>query len=115
MSTHFNHGSPYENNHRAAELQDLAAHVHSTGAEHPGQQDHLTGPEAARLAMEHSQMMNVHTEEEPARPTTDHGVLTFGHNDIAALAYQLWLERGSPEGSPEEDWTRAVAQLRSRK
>jgi hypothetical protein len=115
MSTHFNHGTPYENHHRAAELQDLAAHAHLTGAEHSGQQDHLTGPETARLAMEHSQTAHEHSEEEPARPTTDHGVLIFGHNDIAALAHQLWLERGSPEGSPEEDWTRAVAQLRSRK
>jgi Protein of unknown function (DUF2934) len=26
---------------------------------------------------------------------------------IAKLAYQLWLERGSPDGSPEEDWFRA--------
>jgi len=113
MSTHFNHGTPYENNHRAAELQDLPAHAHRTGAEHPGQQDHLTGAETARLAIEHS-LTQAHSLEEPARPTTEHGVLTFGHKDIAALAYRLWLERGSPEGSPEEDWTRAVAQLRSR-
>ena len=26
---------------------------------------------------------------------------------IAILAYQLWLERGRPVGSPEEDWFRA--------
>jgi len=26
---------------------------------------------------------------------------------IATLAYQLWLERGRPVGSPEEDWFRA--------
>ena len=25
----------------------------------------------------------------------------------AKLAYELWLRRGSPEGSPEEDWFEA--------
>jgi hypothetical protein len=32
---------------------------------------------------------------------------------IAKLAYQLWLQRGSPDGSPEEDWHRAESLLRS--
>jgi hypothetical protein len=32
--------------------------------------------------------------------------------EIAELAYQLWIERGSPHGSQEEDWHRAEAQLR---
>jgi Protein of unknown function (DUF2934) len=26
---------------------------------------------------------------------------------VAKLAYQMWLDRGCPEGSPEEDWLRA--------
>ena len=26
---------------------------------------------------------------------------------IAERAYQLWEERGKPQGSPEEDWHRA--------
>jgi Protein of unknown function (DUF2934) len=26
---------------------------------------------------------------------------------IAKVAYELWLERGSPIGSPEQDWFRA--------
>ena len=30
---------------------------------------------------------------------------------IAALAYSLWQERGCPEGSPEEDWFRAEEAL----
>jgi hypothetical protein len=35
------------------------------------------------------------------------------HEDaIAKLAHQLWLERGSPIGSPEEDWYRAEGLLR---
>lgn len=31
---------------------------------------------------------------------------------IEVLAYQLWLERGSPVGSPEEDWQMAEMQLK---
>ena len=34
------------------------------------------------------------------------------HEEIAELAYQLWIERGSPDGSHEEDWQRAEEQLR---
>jgi hypothetical protein len=30
---------------------------------------------------------------------------------IAALAYQLWMDRGCPIGSPEEDWLRAESEL----
>ena len=33
--------------------------------------------------------------------------------DIACLAYQLWQERGCPNGSPDEDWYRAEEQLLS--
>jgi hypothetical protein len=42
------------------------------------------------------------------------GAKAFGHDDIAALAHQLWLARGCPDGSPDEDWFRAAEQLRSR-
>lgn len=31
--------------------------------------------------------------------------------DLSALAYSLWMERGCPEGSPDEDWYRAEALL----
>ena len=34
------------------------------------------------------------------------------HEQIAALAYALWEQRGRVEGSPEEDWYRAEAQLK---
>ncbi len=34
---------------------------------------------------------------------------------IAALAHELWIERGCPIGSPNEDWLRAEDQLRNRK
>jgi hypothetical protein len=32
--------------------------------------------------------------------------------DIATLAYQLWLARGCPEGSPEVDWYEAERKVR---
>ena len=32
--------------------------------------------------------------------------------DIAAMAYQLWIARGCPEGSPEVDWFQAEENLR---
>ncbi len=33
--------------------------------------------------------------------------------EIARLAYQLWTERGRPDGSADEDWFRAQDLLRS--
>jgi len=35
--------------------------------------------------------------------------------DISALAYELWIERGCPIGSPEVDWFRAEEELKKRK
>ena len=32
-------------------------------------------------------------------------------DEIAELAYQLWVSRGCPEGSPDEDWLRAEEEL----
>jgi hypothetical protein len=36
------------------------------------------------------------------------------HDRIEALAHQLWVMRGCPQGSPGEDWTQAEQQLRMR-
>jgi hypothetical protein len=33
--------------------------------------------------------------------------------DIADRAYQRWVDRGCPQGSPEEDWFEAERELRS--
>jgi hypothetical protein len=100
MSTRYNNGSHYENHQRAAELHDIAGHAHRV-AEAQGN---------SRQALEHSQEAHRHTQA----ATSGHGVAAFGHNDIAALAHQLWQARGCPEGSPDEDWFRAAEQLRSR-
>jgi hypothetical protein len=31
---------------------------------------------------------------------------------IAILAYRLWMERGRPIGTPEEDWFGAMCQIK---
>ena len=33
------------------------------------------------------------------------------HEDIAALAYAHWQEKGCPEGTQEENWLRAEQEL----
>jgi hypothetical protein len=35
--------------------------------------------------------------------------------DIERLAHRYWLERGSPIGTPEEDWFRAEDEIRRRR
>lgn len=109
MSTRYNNGSHYENYQQASELQDSAAHAHRA-AEQQGKQDHLTGHEHSRQALEHS----LDDRQHPRAATTGHGIAAFGHDDIAALAYELWQARGCPGGSPHEDWFHAVELLRSR-
>jgi hypothetical protein len=37
------------------------------------------------------------------------------NGQIAALAYELWLQRGCPFGSPEEDWFRAEDEIKNHK
>jgi hypothetical protein len=107
MSTRYNNGSHYENHQRAAELHDLAAHAHRSG-EQQGKLEHQTGHEHSRQALEHSERAHQSTQS-----TAGHGVATFGHDEIAALAHALWQARGCPEGSPQVDWLRAAEQLRA--
>ena len=107
MSTRQNNGSPYENHQRAAELHDGAAHAHRVAEQH-GSQDHLTGAEHSRQALEHSRDAHQHTA------AAAHGIVGFGHDEIEALAHQLWQARGCPEGTPHQDWFHASEQLRSR-
>jgi hypothetical protein len=115
MSTHYNNGSHYENHQRAAELHENAAHAHLSAAEAHEKQDHETGQERTRQALEHSRLAYEHTAQTHQNAVNEHGFPMFGHNDIAALAHQLWEARGCPEGSPDEDWSHAAQQLRDRK
>jgi DUF2934 family protein len=36
------------------------------------------------------------------------------HQTIEAMAYQIWLQRGCPIGSDQEDWYRAEAALKEK-
>jgi hypothetical protein len=38
----------------------------------------------------------------------------YRHDEIAKLAYELWDDRGRPQGSPEIDWYAAESALRLR-
>ena len=77
-------------------------------------QDRLTGQERSRQAHEHSQQAYQQSELAHRAAMNEHGIVTFGHKEIAILAHRLWEERGCPEGSPEQDWFRAAHQLRAR-
>ena len=109
MSTRFNDGSHYENHQRAAELHEGPEHAHRAAGDH-GQQEHETGHEQTRQTLEHSEQPH----QQPHAPTVGHGIVAFGHKEIAALAYALWQAKGCPEGSAEEDWFQAAKELRAR-
>lgn len=96
----------HESQQIAAEHRDLAAHAHRAGAEHHGKEDHLTGHESSRQALEHSNTAYLHSKQKLPKAGSE--------QDIAALAYELWQARGCPEGSSQEDWFRANEELRSR-
>jgi hypothetical protein len=108
MSTRYNDGSHYENHQRAAEMHELAVHTHRAAGEH-SQEDHLSGHEHSRQALEHSHGAHLSTQG----ATVGHGVISFGHQEIAELAHTLWQARGCPDGSAELDWHNAVGELRS--
>ena len=48
-----------------------------------------------------------HTAQVHQNTVNEHGIVMFGHQDIAALAHSLWQTRGCPDGWPDEDWFRA--------
>jgi hypothetical protein len=37
--------------------------------------------------------------------------VSASHDDIEGRAYQLWQDRGCPQGSPEVDWEQAEQEL----
>lgn len=39
---------------------------------------------------------------------------SLNDQDVASLAFQRWVERGCPQGSPDEDWLSAERELQSR-
>ena len=108
MSKRYNNGSHYENRQRAEELHEGGAHAHGVAEQH-GKQEHPTGSEHSRRELEHSPEPHVNGHA----GTVGHGVASFGHDETAALALELWRARGCPEGSPEENWFDATQELRA--
>ncbi len=96
---------------KAAEQHELAARAHRAG-EQQGKQDHLTGHEYSRQALEHSP--EAHQDYRAPATRVGHGIAAFGHAEIEALAYEHWQARGCPHGSAQEDWFHAAEDLRSR-
>ena len=99
----------YQNHKRAAELHDRAADAHRIAQKHE-KGDVITGEEYSRQALDRTQAADQLTKT----IALGYGVVTFGHDEIASLAYELWQARGCPYGSPEEDWLRAESELRAR-
>jgi DUF2934 family protein len=50
------------------------------------------------------------TQEPSASMTQDNASRKY--EEISVMAHELWLLRGSPEGSPEEDWFEAERRLK---
>jgi hypothetical protein len=55
-------------------------------------------------------MLEMSTVSEPVQTTA---TVRPTEDEIATLAYQLWLDNGCPVGSDQEDWFRAEAMLRT--
>lgn len=106
-----------ESTHIAAENRDRAPHAHRTGAEHLQTKDHLTGHERSRQGLEHSNKAYLEAQRQDQEnrtfPHTARATNEVNQEAIAALAYELWQCRNSPDGSPEQDWFCAVEQLRA--
>ena len=59
----------------------------------------------------HQREESKETRQDPAS-VTEQEQERLAHDDIAALAYSLWLENGCRDGCAEEDWLRAEQLLR---
>lgn len=56
--------------------------------------------------------MSNHNNTPQDAQTADEASLEFRHADIEALAYKLWVVRGCPGDSADEDWFLAAKRLR---
>ena len=57
------------------------------------------------VAVAERRQLNHHPENGRTGPVNE--------QDVATLAYRRWLERGCPQGSPQEDWFEAERELQS--
>ena len=103
------HNNGFEEHRRASDLHDHTAHAYSVAAAQCKQDHRLTSSEMSRQGPEHAAAAHLRTEA-----AAQHASPSFGHAEIAALAYELWVGRGCPKGSSDEDWFLAAKQLRAR-
>ena len=47
-------------------------------------------------------------------PEQDEAGVDGNYDEIAARAHELWIQRGRPEGSAENDWFAATEQIRGK-
>ena len=115
---HNSHQDMHISHQKAAEYHNLAAHAHLAAAAHHQKGDHLTGHEHSRQALEHTNKAYQQSLQAQGIAQTERITNVPTHEateqEIAALAYQLWQDRGSPEGSAEHDWFHAIDVLKSR-
>ena len=71
----------------------MSKHTHASGASQAGQAPGNLNPAAA--------------DNRPPAASLD-------EREINDLAYQLWQQRGCPDGSADDDWLRAEETLRAR-
>ncbi len=103
------HNSGYAEHGRASDLQDHTAYACSVAAAQSEQDHHMSSSEMSRQGPEHA------TAGHQRTAAADHHTSnSFGHAEIAALAYELWVGRGCPKGSSDQDWFLAARQLRAR-
>lgn len=108
-----NLGAQSRDHQRAAEMHDAAVHAHTVAAQAHEKEDHLTGHEHSRQALEYSGKAHQQTDQTRRDVANGSDHTSFGHQEIAARALGLWRARGCPEGSPDEDWFHAVKELRA--
>ena len=116
MSNHSNNNrtAQYENHQRAAELHDTAAHAHRIAAVAHEKQDHPSGHERSRKALEHSEGAFRQSGQARQSAPKDPDAVVVSQEDIATMAFGLWHARGCPEGSSDKDWLRAEHELWAR-
>jgi hypothetical protein len=66
---------------------------------------------AKRKRLPANQAQEVVVESPQVQPASDRPEA----EEVALLAHQYWLERGSPIGTPKEDWFRAEDEFRLRR
>lgn len=64
----------------------------------------------SRAASAGADMVHIPEEPESIREEGSGGIEV----SISKRAYELWIERGCPEGSPEEDWFQAETEIKGR-